>query len=107
MSKIIISRSFEIISPESADTGVPFDCGVLNERMEVTFRELVSLMSTHYLCSLSPWNRDYNCKVFTSDYEPMFSADWYKKTAIEYHKENEPRLYMYWVWARKISDANS
>jgi hypothetical protein len=107
MSKIIISQRYAIMTAESEDTGKFFDEGYITERTEVDFRGLVKLMSEHYLCSSSPWNRDYRDRQFSSDLDYIDSKGWHRQTSIRYHDDNDPSMYKYWVWARKISDANS
>ena len=51
---ILISRTFEVVTPESAEDGEAEESGFLVEGEAVTFRELVSLMRDHPLASSSP-----------------------------------------------------
>ena len=51
---ILISRTFETVTPESAEYGESEDAGFISIAEPVTFRELVSLMRAHPVPSSSP-----------------------------------------------------
>lgn len=107
-TNIVISRTFAMISPESAELGEYFDQGFISEREEVSFRELVALMKEHPLSSCSPWRKDDKHVWFSSDFDAYhYGYGWYRETSIHFHKDNDERIYKYWVWARIIANANS
>jgi hypothetical protein len=51
---ILISRIFEIVTPESAEFGESDDAGFICQSEPVTFRELVDLMRAHPIASSHP-----------------------------------------------------
>lgn len=108
MKKILISRTFAVISPDSAEVGEYFDHGFLAEREEVTFRELVDYMREHPSPSCYPWRRDDRNASFSTDFEICsYGRGWYRETSIHFHRDNTDTDYKYWVWAREIAHANS
>jgi hypothetical protein len=106
--RIIISRTYAMISPESAELGDFCETGFICDREEVDFRELVDLMREHPHGSSSPWRKDDRHAWFSSgfyvyDYRNMLE----RETSIHFHEENSESAYKYWVWARIIANANS
>jgi len=100
---IIISRTFVEITPDSAEVGEFSDNGFIDERVEVTFAELVDLMSEHYQPSCLPndggtdvW---YSTDMYVSDYSDGTS----RQESIHYHKHNTPNIAKYWKMAARAA----
>lgn len=100
---ILISKTFDEITPESAEDSDFSDSGFITEREEVTFRELVDLMSEHPIPSCSPDNGDtntcYSTEYYVTDYHDLTQ----RQESIHYHKDNTPNAAKYWRLARKIA----
>lgn len=100
---IIISRTFTEVTPESAEHGDFSDCGFIDEKIEVSFGELVDLMTEHHNASQYPNNGStdvwYSTSFFTTDYTKGIS----REESIHYHKDNTPNIEKYWRLAAKYA----
>lgn len=92
---ILISRTFEVVTPESAESGEAAESGFLSESESVSFRELVSLMESHPIPSCHPargeayeWLSSYPSQDFRDCSETVES--------LHYCRENLPRRAKYW-----------
>ena len=79
---ILISRTFDVVTPESAEDGESAESGFLVESESVTFRELVSLMKSHPNPSCYP----------ETDYRDASE----RTESLHFDRENSPRLMKYW-----------
>jgi len=92
---IIISRTFDIVTPESAEAGESADSGFLAESESVTFRELVSLMRDHPNPSCHPPSGE------TSEWLSTYPSQDYRDASettesLHFARENPPRAAKYW-----------
>ncbi len=101
---ILISRTYSETTPESAEDGDFSETGFITEKEEVSFRELVDLMSNHNLASCSGGNFNtyvwFSCGSFTSDY----STGTEREESIHFHRDNTPNAAKYWKYARIAAD---
>ena len=89
---ILISRTFDVITPESAESG---ESGFLVESESVTFRELVSLMKSHPNPSCYPARGE--AYEWLSSYPETDYRDASERTeSLHFGHENPPRLTKYW-----------
>lgn len=92
---IIISRTFEVVTPESAEDGESAESGFLVESEPVTFRELVSLMECHPNPSSYPPSGDSS--EWLSSYPSQDFRDCSETTeSLHFSRENPPRRLKYW-----------
>jgi hypothetical protein len=92
---ILISRTFDAVTPESAEDGESSESGFITESESVTFRELVSLMKSHPNPSCYPPSG----KAFEwlSSYPETDYRDASERTeSLHFGHENPPRLMKYW-----------
>lgn len=93
---ILVSRTFEIVSHESAALGDAEERGFDFEAQPYTFRELVDLMREH------PEASEYPCAVATprtwfSTYpEEDYSTGDHTTHSIHFSRENKPCVAKYW-----------
>jgi hypothetical protein len=99
---ILISRSYEIVTPESAEEGEAAESGFLSEGEAVTFRELVSIMREHpvpssYPCDGSRWD-------WLSSYPEENFRDCSNRTeSLHYDNSNPPSRDKYWRKAMRAA----
>ncbi len=99
---ILISRTFEIVTPESAEFGESDDAGFISQSEPVTFRELVELMRAHpvpssYPCDGSRWD-------WLSSYSETNYRDASERTeSLHYDKSNPPSRDKYWRKAMRAA----
>ena len=92
---ILISRTFEVVTPESAEEGEVAESGFLAESEFVTFRELVSLMESHPNPSCYPPSGDSG--EWLSSYPSQDYRDCSETTeSLHFSRENPPRMAKYW-----------
>jgi hypothetical protein len=92
---ILISRTFEVITPESAEEGEAAESGFLSEGEAVTFRELVSLMRDHPLPSCYP-PRGEAFEWLSSHSETDYRDCSNRTESIHLDQSNHPRTLKYW-----------
>ena len=99
---IIVSRTYDIVTPESAESGESADSGFLAESESVTFRELVSLMESHPIPSNShPEGSQWE---WLSSYPSQDFRDCSETTeSIHFARENPPRRLKYWRKAMRAA----
>ena len=99
---IRISRTFDIVTPESADDGESAESGFLAESESVTFKELVSLMREHPVASCHPPSGE-TCE-WLSTYPSQDYRDCSETTeSLHYSRENPPRMAKYWRKAMRAA----
>lgn len=93
---ILIYRTYETITPESAEDGETADSGFLSENEPCTFRELVSLLeggepSSYPRAGLRDW--------VTHDAGTDYRTGEETRNSIHYSRDNPPRAEKYWLKA--------
>lgn len=103
MTKLLISRTYEVVTPESAERGETAEAGFNAEREAVTFRELVDVLREHPVPSSWPVRE-------VGPWDWASSHEWqdYRTGAVEtegvhWHRDNPPRLLKYWGRAWKLA----
>ena len=99
---ILISRTFEVVTPESAEEGEVADSGFLVESESVTFRELVSLMESHPNPSAYPPSGDSG-EWLSSHLETNYHDASETTESLHYSRENPPRRLKYWRKAMRAA----
>ncbi len=99
---ILISRTFEIVTPESAEFGESDDAGFICQSEPVTFRELVSLMREHPVPSSSP------CAGSRWDWLSSYPEENYRDCSnrtesLHFDKSNPPSRDKYWRKAMRAA----
>ncbi len=99
---ILISRTFEVVTPESAEYGDVSESGFLVESESVTFRELVSLMESHPIPSNShPEGSQW--EWLSSHPETDYRDASETTESIHFARENPPRRLKYWRKAMRAA----
>lgn len=92
---ILISRTFDVVTPESAEEGEAAESGFLAESESVTFKELVSLMESHPVPSCHPPSGE--AYEWLSSYPSQDFRDCSETTeSLHFSRENPPRRLKYW-----------
>ena len=92
---ILISRTFDVVTPESAEDGEAAESGFLVESESVTFRELVSLMRAHPNPSCYPARGE--AFEWLSSYPETDYRDASERTeSLHFDQENPARRLKYW-----------
>ena len=92
---ILISRTFDVVTPESAEDGESAESGFITESEAVTFRELVSLMRDHPNPSCYPPSGE--AYEWLSSYPETDYRDASERTeALHFDRENPSRNAKYW-----------
>jgi hypothetical protein len=95
---ILISKTYEIITEESAENGEAAESGFIWEDAELTFKELVGLLQNFPDPSCWPLTSDSadGSEWFGSNAEQDFRTGDYESEAIHYSLNNHPRSLKYW-----------
>jgi hypothetical protein len=92
---ILISRTFDVVTPESAEDGESAESGFITESEAVTFRELVSMMRDHPIASSSPC--DGSRWDWLSSYPEEDFRDCSSRTeSLHFDNSNPPSRDKYW-----------
>lgn len=92
---ILINKTFEIVTHESAQHGEAAESGFVFESQPYTFRELVREMENFPQCSCSPASG--NTYEWLSSYaEQNYRTGEYSSESIHFSRANPPRLAKYW-----------
>lgn len=100
---LLIDKTFEIVTEESAESGEVDDAGysAINER--VTFRELVEMMRDSYIhASQFPVTRSTRV-WFTSELEQDYKTGEYRNESIHFSESNPASKAKYWIKAMKCA----
>jgi hypothetical protein len=92
---ILISRTFDVVTPESAEDGESAESGFLVESESVTFRELVSLMRAHPNPSCYP-PRGESFEWLSSYPETDYRDASERTESLHFDQENPERAAKYW-----------
>lgn len=99
---ILISRTFDVITPESSESGESAESGFLVESESVTFRELVSLMRAHPNPSCYP-PRGESFEWLSSYPETDYRDASETTESLHYAQENPARRLKYWRKAMRAA----
>jgi hypothetical protein len=97
---ILVSQTYEIITPESAENGEAEETGFVYEDSEFTFSELVAKMREHPAPSCSG---AVDCRTWFTAYGEHERDGSYENTSIHFSRENPRRNEKYWRWAAAIA----
>jgi len=102
MNTIFISRTYAVISPESAEHGEYEEMGFLAEREEVTLRELVELLRGGRASSSPSRGTPNEWVEYSSDTDYRTGSETIESAHYcrEQTNPNAPRL---WRWAFKLA----
>ncbi len=104
---LIISKTYEVITPESAEHGDAEERGFIFESEPHTFRELVDLLQRLGACSPSSWPVRCGDHFWVSTIDPerdyRTGADTYYSVHLD--RANSPRAAKYWYKACKRAGA--
>ncbi len=99
---ILISRTFEVVTPESAEYGESDDAGFICQSEPVSFRELVDLMRAHPVAS------SYPCAGSRHDWLSSYPEEDFRDCSnrtesLHYDKSNPRSKDKYWRKAMVIA----
>ena len=102
---ILVSKTYEVVTPESAEDGEVADSGFDQENEPYTFRELVATMRAHYEPSCWPVTQDTNPEHvwFTSGDDIDYVDGSTTRTSIHFSRSNPARNRKYWIKAAKMA----
>jgi hypothetical protein len=98
-----INGTFEVITPESAESGDYAESGFDFENEPFTFRETVDLLKRHPVPSRSPCGDADACVWFTSHPETDYRTGEETTYSVHYSRDNAPRSLKYWRLAAKVA----
>lgn len=103
---MLISRTYEIVTPESAENGEVADQGFDFEREPVTFRELIRIIDRDGFreCSSHPASGSVNEWLNTYP-EQDYRDGSYTSYALHFDRDNAPRYAKYWAKAIRYATA--
>ena len=102
---LLVSKTYEIVTPESAEDGEVAESGFDFENEPFTFRELVQTMRVHYQPSMSHISMDNDPQHvwFTSGADTDYLDGSETTTSIHFSRDNLPRMRKYWLKAAKFA----
>jgi hypothetical protein len=102
---LLIHKTFEVVTPESAEDGEAADSGFDQKNEPYTFRELVSAMKVHYQPSCWPLRgtEPADHVWFTSGSDTDYVTGAETTTSIHFSRANNPRSAKYWLKAAKYA----
>ena len=100
---ILIDKTYEVVTEESAEDGEVADAGFSAEKEPVSFRELVDMLKSEFIhASQSPVSRSTHV-WFTSESEQDYMTGEYRSESIHFSRENPSRKAKYWVKAMQCA----
>ena len=100
---ILIDKTFEIITENSAESGDVDDAGFSAINLRVTFRELVEMISREYVhASEYPVTRSTRV-WFTSESEQDYMTGEYRSESIHFSESNPRHKAKYWIKAMRCA----
>lgn len=101
---LLINKTYEVVTPESAEDGEISESGFDQEDAPYTFRELVSAMRCHYEPSCWPVGNSAPAHVwFTSGADIDFVDGSETRTSIHFSRSNPARKARYWIKAARAA----
>jgi hypothetical protein len=100
---ILIDKTFEIVTHESAEHGVIEDGGFSSIGERMTFRELVHALKREFIhASQSPVTRSTRV-WFTTEPEQDYRTGEFRSDSIHFSPSNPPRKVKYWMKAMETA----
>jgi hypothetical protein len=96
---ILIDKTFEIVTYESAEEGEAEDSGFSAVNEQVTFRELVDMLRWEYIHPSSSPVQKSTYDWFTSEATQDYCTGEYKSESIHFSNDNQQRKAKYWIKA--------
>ena len=98
---LLISKTYCMVTPESAEEGESADDGFVFEDKPMTFRELVSELSEYVSASQSHGMTRHTWfdTCWETDYRDASSTGY----SIHFSDKNPESKVKYWVWAAKLA----
>jgi hypothetical protein len=101
---ILVTKTFSVVTPESARDGDFSETGIDFENEPFTFRELVATMKAHYQPSCYPVSGNIPVNVWFSSGADVDYVDGSETfTSIHFSMNNKPRSEKYWIKAAKAA----
>lgn len=97
---ILVSKTYDIVTEESAEYGDIAESGFVFENSEYGFRELVRLMRNFPNPSCYPTMGEIHCWLSSDPSQDYFTGD-VETESIHYSKDNPQRNAKYWRWAMR------
>jgi hypothetical protein len=99
---LLITKTFETVTPESAEIGDFEECGFIFEDVEMSFSDLISELQSEGYCHLSNSGDITDTTWITT--EAIQDRDYFEKgheTSYSLHLSvnNKPSAEKYWKWA--------
>ncbi len=99
---ILLNKSYEVITPESAEVGEAEEQGMEFADVPYTFRELVSELQNYSECSCWPAQGD-TCEWVNTEGDIDYRTGAETRYALHYSRSNPPRNAKYWRLAMKAA----
>jgi hypothetical protein len=100
---LLIDKTFEIVTHESADHGEIEDGGFSSINEPITFRELVTALKRDFIhASQSPVTRSTRV-WFTTESEQDYRTGEYRNESIHFSPSNPARKVKYWIKAMQAA----
>ena len=100
---LLIDKTFEIITEESAENGEVEDAGFSAVNESVSFRELVDMIRNKYFHS-SQYPASRTTHVwFTSESEQDYITGEHRSESIHFSRNNPARKAKYWIKAMQLA----
>jgi sugar-specific transcriptional regulator TrmB len=96
---ILIDKTFETVTYESAEDGEAEDSGFSAINEQVSFRELVEMMRREYIHSSSSPVQKSIRDWFTNEAEQDYRTGEYRSESIHFSSDNHQRKAKYWIKA--------
>lgn len=99
---ILITKTYEIVTHESAENGESADAGFVYKDLEFTFRDLVRELQDYAFLSCSHGNGNTSEWVSTEPYKDPYSGEC-KTFSLHYSRQNHDKTTKYWRKALKCA----
>ena len=100
---LLVDKTFEIVTHESAENGEVEDAGFSAIGERVTFAELVNALKHEFRhASQCPANRSTHVWFTTEAEQDMYSGD-YRSESIHFSPDNPSRKAKYWIKAMQLA----
>lgn len=100
---LLIDKTFEIVTEESAESGDISDAGFAAVNLRVSFRELVDMIRGEYIhASQYPVTRSTRV-WFTSESDQDYMTGDYRSESIHFNESNPKHKAKYWVKAMQCA----
>jgi len=100
---ILVSKTYEIVTPESAEEGDVAESGFEFEDEPLTFRELVGTLRYYHEASEWPLTNPSRYTWVTSYGEQNWRDGSYRNESLHFSHRNPARLEKYWVKALRYA----